>query len=299
MALPQDGRMDMADTVQIGNAISALIGPELQKATWGLNLVYSETCSDASNVIKFRKSGSLVAESVSEGAVYIPSDANSDINDTSVTVTAAKIAVASPITYETQRFGGGAGSLDRVAAAQARAIARKFDTDVTALFNSITNVATTSGTCDSDTLLTAVYKIYNSNVPGGPLVCVGDYKQINDLVRLVANSGAAQYANQSQIALLGAVPQANGFVANYLGVDLYQTSGLTTTGGLYQGAVFNPMWAIAAALGGAIMTKVLPTGMGVASQVAGFSDVVLSHLFYGVGLWHDEAACELRSAVAS
>jgi hypothetical protein len=299
MALPADGRMDLADTVTIGNAISALMGPELRNATWGMNLVYSETCPDSTNVIKFRKSGYVVAEGLAEGAVYIPSDANSDIVDTAVTVTATKVVVASPITYEAQRFGAGAANLPRVASAQARAIGRKFDDDVKALFPSVTAVASVSGNLDNDTLLLAVYRVHAGLTPPGAMVAVGDFKQINDLTRVAANSGAAQYANQTQIAILGATPAGNGFVANYLGVDLYQTSGLATTSSLYQGCVFNPQWAFAAAMGGAIGTEILKTGMGVASQVAGFSDVVMSHIFYGVALWHDTAACELRSAVAS
>lgn len=299
MALPADGRTDMADTVQIGNAISALMGPELRNATFGMNLVYSETCPDSTNKIKFRKSGYVIAESVAEGAVYVPSDANSDITDTAVEVTAAKIAVASPISYEAQRFGAGAANLPRFASAQARAIGRKFDDDLKALFDSITSVATTPGALDNDTLLLAVYRVHAGLIPPGPMVAVGDFKQVNDLTRVAANSGAAQYANTSQIAILGANPAPNGFVANYLGVDLYQTSGLSTTESLYQGAVFNPMWAFASAMGGSIVTEIMKTGMGVQSQVAGFSDVVLSHIFYGIAVWHNEAACELRSAVAS
>lgn len=295
MALPADGRMDLADTVTIGNAISALIAPAFKEASIGMNLVYAETCPDNSNVIKFRKSGSLIAEAVSEGAVYTPSDANSDINDTSTTVTAAKVAVGSPVTVEALRFGAGAAAFPRIAAEQGRAIARTFDDDLLALFNSITATATATSTLDTDTLLEGVYKVQSGLVPTGTLVAVLDHKGVHELRKLVANSGAAQYANVQQIQILNGVPQANGFVGNFLGVDIYQTTGLSTTGSDDQGAIFDPRYAFAAAMGGAVQTEIRWTGHGVASQVAGFSYEVSSWMFYGLALWHDAAACEIRS----
>jgi hypothetical protein len=295
MALPDDGRTDLADLVTIGNAVSALISPALQNAAIGFNLVYSELAPANTNVIKFRKSGSLIAEAVSEGAVYVPSDANSDMNDTSTTVTASKVAVASPITVESMRFGAGAADVPRIADEQGRAIARKFDTDLFALFNSVTNVATATNTLDTDTLLNGQYQVYNSKVPPGPLAAILDYKGAFEIKKLVSNSGAAQYSNQQQIGILNGVPQANNFIGNFLGIDIYQTSGLSTTGGDDQGLIFDPRYAFAAALGGSIESRVDWSGMGVTSQVAGFSWIVQSYIFYGVALWNDTAACELRS----
>lgn len=295
MALPADGRTDLADLVTVGNAVSAMMSPALVNAGIGFNLVYSETCPNNTNVIKFPKSGSLIAEAVSEGAVYVPSDANSDINDTSVTVTATKVAVASPITVEAIRFGAGAGDIPRIAEEQGRAIARKFDTDLFALFDSVTNVSTATSTMDTDTLLTGQYKVYDSKVPPGQLVAVLDYKAVSEIRKLVSNSGAAQYSNSTQIGILNGVPQANNFVGNFLGIDIYQTSGLSTTGGDDQGLIFDPRYAFAAALGGGIESRVDWTGMGVTSQVAGFSWAVQSYIFYGVALYNDAAACELRS----
>lgn len=295
MALPADGRTDLADLVTIGNGISAMMSPALVNSAIGFYLVYSEQCPTNSNVVKFRKSGSLIAEAVAEGAVYTPSDANSDMNNTSVTVTASKVAIASPITVEAIRFGAGAGDLPRIAEEQGRAIARKFDSDLFALFDSVTNVSTATTTLDTDTLLTGQYKVYDSKVPPGPLVAVLDYKGVSELRKLVANSGAAQWSNPTQIGILNGVPQANNFVGNFLGIDVYQTSGLSTTGGDDQGLIFDPRYAFAAGLGGSIQTSVDWSPMGVASQVAGFSWIVNSYIFYGVALYNDGAACEIRS----
>lgn len=294
MALPADGRMDMADTVQIGNSISVMMAPAFVKSAIFMNLVVAETCSNASQSIKFRKSGSLIAESVAEGAVYIPSDANSDINDTSVTVTAAKVAVLSSLSVEAMRFGGGAANVPRVSDEQGRAIARQFDAACITLIDSVTNVATATSTMDTDTLFTGQMNIENANCPPGSLVAVMSPKQANELRKLVANSGASIWNSQYNSPLFGA-PQANNFIGNFLGIDIYQTTGLTTTGGDTQGVIFNPNYAFAAAMGGAIDSHVYWSGAGVASQVPGFCWVVDSHMLFGVGIYNDTALCELRS----
>lgn len=294
MALPADGRMDQADTVQTGNAISAMMVPAFVESSIAFGLVQGQTCPDSTAVIKFRKSGSLVAEGVSEGAVYIPSDANSDINDTSATATAAKIAVASPISVEAMRFGAGAADTVRVAAEQGRAIARKFDTDWKALIDTITLTATATSTMDTDTLLLGEFNIYNGNNPPGPLVATLHKKGVHELRKLVANSGAAIWASQYNSPLFG-VPASNGFVGNFLGVDIYQNSGFSTTGGDNQQAIFDPRFAFCAALGGSIETHITWTSVGVASQVAGFSWIVDSFMFYGVALYTDAACSEIRS----
>lgn len=294
MALPADGRMDMADTVQIGNSISVMISPAFVKSAIFMNLVAAETCSNASQSIKFRKSGSLVAETVAEGAVYIPSDANSDINDTSVTVTAAKTAVLSSMSVESMRFGGGAANVPRVADEQGRSIARQFDAAIITLIDSITNVSTATSTMDIDCLLTGQLNIENANCPPGALTAVMSPKQANELRKLVANSGAAIWSSQYNSPLFGA-PQANGFIGNFLGIDVYQTTNLTTSGADTQGVIFNPLYAFAAAMGGAIDSHVYWSGAGVASQVPGFCWVVDSHMLFGVALYNDTAASELRS----
>lgn len=289
-----DGLMQMADTVQIGNAISVMMSPAFVKSAIFMNLVAAETCSNASQSIKFRKSGSLIAEAITEGAIYTPSDANSDINDTSVTVTAAKLAVASPLSVEAMRFGGGAANVPRVADEQGRALARAFDAAVITLIDSITNVSTATSTMDTDCLLTGQMNIEAANCPPGPLTAVMIPKQANELRKLVANSGAAIWASQYNSPLFGA-PQSNGFVGNFLGIDIYQTTGLTTSGSDTQGVIFNPLYAFAAALGGAIESHVTWSAVGVSLLVPGFSWIVDSHLLSGVALYNDTAACELRS----
>lgn len=294
MALPADGRRDLSDNITIGNAISALISPAFKEASIWMNLVHAETCPPDSNVIKFRKSGSLIAEAVSEGAVYVASDTNTLLTDTSVTATAAKVVSGGVFTHESERFGAGSSSVSRYGSEQGRALARKFDDDCLALIDSITNVATASTTLDTDTLLTAQYYVNNALVPPGPMVAVLDFKGVLELKKLVANSGAAIYSSQYNSPLFG-TPAANNFVGNYLGIDIYQTTGLSTTSSDDQGVVFNPLYAFGAAMGGSVYTDVQFTGAGVTSQIPGISTYILSWMYYNVVVWNDTAACELRS----
>lgn len=295
MALPDDGRMDVADAVTIGNAISAAISPALVDSSVGLNIVYTENFSTDSNVIKFRKAGSLVAEVIAEGAVYAPTDANSDINDSSLSLTAAKVVVASPISYEAMRFGAGAANPARIADEQGRAIGRKFDDDLLALFNAITNTATASTTMSIDALIDGIYNIDAAGVPVGRKVAVLHYKQVMELKKVCAATGAAAFMNLQFLDLINGSPKANGFAGNFLGVDIYQQTGQSTTGGDHQGAMWSADYGFAAGLGGPAKTEVFNTGMGVASQVAGLSTVVMSHIFYKIGMWNDTACTEIRS----
>ena len=294
MALPADGRSDIADFVTIGNAISAGIAPAFKQASFGLNLVHAETCPLDSNVIKFRTSGSVIAEAVTEGAVYTPTDTNSDITDTSVTATAVKVMVASPITAEALRFTAGQANFARYSAEQGRALGRYFDNDLCSLFNGVTNVATATSTLDTDTILTGQYNVNAALVPPGRQVCVLDHKGLLEIKKQLSNTGAAIYQSQYQHPLLGA-PQPNGYQGSLFDIDFYSSPYLTTTSSDDQGCIFNPEYAFAAAMGGAVETEIVFTGTGVALNIPAVSWIVISWMFYDLVMWNDTAACEVRS----
>jgi hypothetical protein len=295
MALPDDGRLDVADLVIVGNAISTLIAPPFKMSTVALGLVQVQDFPTNSNVIKWRKRTALTAAVLAEGAVYVPTDANSQSTISSVTTTAAKVAVGSPISYEAIRFGAGGAEIPKIAEQQGLALARKFDTDFKALIDSVTNVATATTLMDSDTILTGQFNILNSECPAGPFAAVISQKMLLELRKQAGTSGAAAYQSANKVAFLDSTPAQNGFQGSYLGTDIYAATGLSTTGGDTQGIIFNPLWAFCAGLGGAAETEVYKTGAGVQSQVPGFSWMVLSHFFYDVKLWNDTAASELRS----
>lgn len=295
MPLPEDGRTDYADFVTIGNGISAGIGPAVKAAAIGLNLVSIAEFPTDANSIKWRKSGSLVAEVVPEGAVYVPSNAKSDINDTSVTTTAAKVVVSSPITAEAMRFGAGAGTVERFSTEQGRAIARKFDADLFALFTGASQIATAASAMDADTLLLGIFNLEASEVPLTRLAAVLSAKQIHELRVEAKNTGGAAYMSQVSLNILGGQPQANQFVGKYLGVDIYRGFGLPTVTTRTVGAVFDTGLAFCAGIGGPIETRVSFTGPGVQNQIPGVSDNVLSWMFYDVKEYYDQAVSQLRS----
>lgn len=296
MALPADGLLTLSDLTIVGNVVSATASPALKEAVIGLNLVALQDCPPTTNVIKWRKLGSCIAEAVAETAAYTPSDANSDPADaTAVTTTAVKYMVATPVSAEALRFGGGATSFELLGQEHGRALGRAFDDDLLSMFDGLTNAATATSTLDVDTLLNGQYQVYNALVPPGPLVAVLDFKGAYELKKLIANSGACQYANQSQIAILNSVPQANNFVGNFLGIDIYQTTGLSTTGNDDQGAIFDPRYCFCAGMGGAIQSAITFTAGGVANNWPAVSYMVTSWMFWDIGEWNDTAGCELRS----
>lgn len=294
MALPDDGRRDLGDNITIGNAISALMSPAFVDASFSYNLVNNQTCPGDTNVIKFRKSGSLIAEAVTEGAVYTASDANSLLTDASVTATATKIASGAAFSHEAERFGGGQTGVSRIAAEQGAALARKYDDDFLALFDSIANAATASTVLDTDTFLLAKYYVNAAKCPPARQVAVIDYKGALELQKFISNSGAAIYTSQYSHPILG-TPKSNGYIGTLFETDIYQTSGLSTTGSDDQGLVFNPLYAFGAAVGGQLYSHVMDTGPGVASQIPGMSKYVISWMYWNIIVWNNAAACELRS----
>jgi hypothetical protein len=295
MALPDDGRTDYADFVTIGNGISASIGPAVKAATVGLNLVSVAQFPTDANSIKWRKSGALTAEVVAEGAAYTPTDANSDITDTSVTTTAVKVMVSSPITAEAMRFGAGGGTVERFSGEQGRAISRKFDADLFALFTGASQIATAASAMDADTLLLGQFNLEASEVPLTRLAAVLSAKQIHELRLDAKNTTGASYMSQVNLSILGGTPQANNFVGNYLGIDIYRGFGLPTVTTRTAGAIFDTQLGFCCGVGGTVETQITPSGQGVVSAIPAASMIVTSYWFYDVKEYYDQAVSQLRS----
>src|SRR4051794_1753577 len=112
------------------------MGPAFVNASQFLPLVRTETFPDTSNVIKVPISGNLVAETVAESTDYSYSS-NSELTDSSISVTAKKAVIGSKFTVEADRFGKPWANLPRIANEQGTAHARLFDSDWKALINSI------------------------------------------------------------------------------------------------------------------------------------------------------------------
>lgn len=295
MSAPDDGMTDYGDLIVVGNYVSAIIPPAFIESSFSYGLVNWQTCPANSKQVKFTVSGYLTAEAVNEHAVYAPSDANSQLADTAVTVTAAKVVSGSNVSWEAGRFASAPASLDRFGREQAMALARKMDDTFIALFPSFTATATAAGgTLDEDTILEGEYQVYNGNTPPGRLQAVIERKGYSEVKKLIAKSGASVYTIPNNSTILGQ-PQPNSYVGSYLDIDFYATTGLATTGSYDQGAIFHPLYAFCGCESGGVESRAYWTGKGVASAIPGFSTAIDTWHAYDIDIWHDAAGCELRS----
>lgn len=272
---------EQGNLIRIGNDISAEISPNFAASTVGMNLVTVQQFSPEINVIKFRKAGSLTAAAVSESGSW-SYGSGSELTDSSVTVTGAKVAQNAKVTVEALRFGAGQADFARVAAEQGRALARSYDDSLCALFPSLSQSVTATSTLTRDELLDAMQLIDAGNVPSGTLVAMLHAKQISDLRKELSNDNGTPWSNISLLDILGGRPQATGFAGNYAGIDLFQSNLVDNSGGNHQGALFHPEYTFCSGVGGSFETNVQ-------YEADDFLYKISSHFFYDVKEWNDGA----------
>lgn len=284
----------MANETEISNAakptnvVSDAISAALVQAVVCVPHVYAEDLPVGTNVKLFRKDGSLTAEAVSESATYNFS-ASSELTQSTITATAVKTAVVSKLTVEAQQFTS--IDMNKIAMEQGKAIARKLDDDVLALFDGLTNVVTATNVLTVADIMQGAYTV-RSALAGGigrRLIGIFDYKGIFEVQKELMLSAASALTQAPLITLLTGLPQANGYVGSVPGVDLYQTDGLSTTGGDDQAAVFNPETCFAGVYSPSVQTRQVWVGSG------GFWDEIASFVFSHVVEWNDTAGVEVRS----
>lgn len=280
---------ELSNVTTVGNAISALMSPAFKEAAIMPNLIHMETFRNNTNVIKFRKSGDLTAATLAESTAYTFS-ASSELTDSSVSCTAVKGVVMSKITQEALRFGGGQADTSRIAAEQGRAIARLFDDTALALFSGFSTQVTASSILTVAKMLEAQYRVYNGNVPvDGRLTAVLDYKGAHEIRAEIAASSASAYVNPAFLDILNGTPQANNYVGNVVGIDVFQSIGLPTSASDDVALVFNPRWAFCAGVGGAFETEIArKLSEGLYYEVA-------SWMFFDIKEWNDAAGVGLLS----
>lgn len=282
---------ELSNFVTVGNAISALVSPAFVKASIGLNLVHAEDFPSDTNTIKFRKSGSLVAETLAESTAYTKSS-NSELTDSSVSCTAEKGVIATEITVEALRFGTAAANFERLANEHGLALARLFDSSLLTLFSSVSGAVTATTTLTKDNLLDAAYTVRSAMKGahgGGRLAGVFDYKGVNEIRKELTSISASAFSNLSMLSLVS-TPQANGLAGEFAGIEIYETDGLPTDSGDDVACVFHPMFAFAAGLGGEFQTMV-----NFKDASGGYLYEVSSYFFYKVIEWNDTAACRVKS----
>lgn len=161
-------------------------------------------------------------------------------------------------------------------------IARKIDTDLTALFSSFTTnvVGSTSTVATAALLFQAVAKLKSQGIPTDGIAIVLHPAVSYDLKSSITNTFANPNGGDMQNEAM-----RTGFVGMLAGVPVYETSNMVNTGaaGDYIGGVFHRD-----ALGLALMRDISIEVQRRASYVG--SDVVASAM-YGVGVIYEKYGC--------
>lgn len=284
---------ELANLITIGNAVAAVTGEAFVNKAQGLPLVVTEVFPDNTNVIKFPIDGSYVAETVAESTDYSYS-ANSEWTETSVSCTAKKTVLGTKVTVEAARFGAGRANLNKAAVKHGEAHARLFDADLKALFSSIATGVTATSTLTKDNILEARYNIVAAmkGAFSGKLVAMLDYKGVNEIQKELTSITATAFGNLEMLGILGMPVKGNGYAGHVLGVDVYQTDGLPTSGGDDVGCVWDPTACFAAGVDG---RDGLNNTLKDPAAINGLSTEILTWTFFKIVEWRDTAGCRLLS----
>lgn len=276
---------EQGNKVTIGNEISAIAAPAFVKANIGMNHMAIEDLPSQALTKKLRKDGSMTVAGLLVESTALALAATSELTETSVTATAAKAAIVSGVSVESERFGG--YDVASITEAQYAAIARYVDNDWLGLFGSLSVTQTCASVATIDDLLQAQLAIYNANCPNQEVTLSGILgpRAVYNLKKEIIQSGAAAWANPNTVSLLRDNKiQANRFIGSVPGVcDVYQTTGFGTSGGDDVQALVHPMWAHAGMFDSAPSTWLTNKGS------EGFYREAASYYFYDVLEYNDLA----------
>ena len=226
---------------------------------------------------------------VSAAAVAEAADlSNTAINPTSVTITASENGIMTTLT-DLGRNAAPRNVAADIGKLFGEAIARKIDTDLTALFGGFSNTVGGNTTVMSAALIfNAVAKLRATGVPSDNLACILHPNIAFDLKSGLSNTFANPNAGVGNEAL------RTGFAGQIAGVSIYETSNMADasnnnpgTTGDYKGAVFH-----SDALGLAMMQDLKIETQRDASLRA---DEIVATAVYGVGELQDSYGCEVEA----
>ena len=230
-----------------------------------------------------------IYSAVSAAAVSEASDlSNTAIDPTSKTITCSEHGLLTTLTDLARNSAprNVAGDIGRLFG---EAIAKKIDTDLTALFGGFsTTVGSASTAMSASLIFQAVAKLRANSVPGDNLNAVIHPQVAFDLKSGLTNTFANPNPGVGNEAL------RSGLVGQIAGVNIFETSNMTDsssndpgTTGDYKGAVFHPD-----ALGLAMMQDLKIETQRDASLRA---DEIVATAVYGVGELNDTNGCEVEA----
>jgi len=275
---------EFGNAVTLSNTIAALGSPAFVKAVCMTNLVHGEDLPVNSMVKKFPKRGSLSASYPLAEATAQAIGSGGELTDTSADCTAAKAAIVSGLSVEAEQFSS--MDLTRIAQEQFSAIARAVDDDALGLISGLSTGRTASSLLTIDDIMLSQMGIYASEVPNKevPLVLVTSAKGMYGVKKEIVQSGASAWTSQSMLSILGGRPQANCFVGSIPGLcDVYQTSGMGTSGSDTYSALFHPMWTFCGIFGASPISWMARKG------AEGFYTELASYYFFDIAEWNDLA----------
>jgi len=226
---------------------------------------------------------------VSAAAVSEASDlSNTAINPSSVTITASENGIMTTLT-DLGRNAAPRNVAADIGKLFGEAIAKKIDTDLTALFGGFSNTVGANTTVMSAALIfQAVAKLRATGVPSDNLACILHPNIAFDLKSGLSNTFANPNPGAGNEAL------RTGFAGQIAGVSVYETSNMADssgnnpgTTGDYKGAVFH-----SDALGLAMMQDLKIETQRDASLRA---DEIVATAVYGVGELQDSYGCEVEA----
>ena len=226
---------------------------------------------------------------VSAAAVSEASDlSNTAINPSSVTITASENGIMTTLT-DLGRNAAPRNVAADIGKLFGEAIAKKIDTDLTALFGGFSNTVGGNTTVMSAALIfNAVAKLRATGVPSDNLACILHPNIAFDLKSGLSNTFANPNPGAGNEAL------RTGFAGQIAGVSVYETSNMADssnnnpgTTGDYKGAVFH-----SDALGLAMMQDLKIETQRDASLRA---DEIVATAVYGVGELQDSYGCEVEA----
>lgn len=284
---------ELGNVVNVTDIVSSIMSPAFLNNAIGLALVHAEPFPDNTNVIKALKSGYTTAMAVSEGSNFTYGS-TTELTDSSVTITGTKKVASSMITVDSLRFGGPPAQIERFLREQGAALGKLFDTELKALFASVTNTSTASSTLTATEILTGRYYVRSAmkGAHSGRLVCMLDYKGVKELDLVLSAITGTPYANQIPLGVLGtARVNPAHYRGNLYGIDIYETDGLPTHSSDDQGCMWDPEVAFFAGVDGA-------SGFKTENRFTGSQGLwyeLVSWAFWNVGIWNNTAACCIES----
>lgn len=280
---------EVSNAITLGNLLSAKSSPALVKSAVGLGSLYREDLPTNTNVVKFVKEGSLTSASLVESTA-LAADANGEFTQTSVSATAAKIAVSSALSLEAERFTS--LTVQKLADEQGAAIGRGVSNDYIGNAANLATTVTSTTVMTVDDLYLGQYNIFNSNCPNQEVLLhafLGPKAFLN-IKRELIQSGASAWTNPNMLSVLQGLPTQAGYMGTIPGLaDFFQTTGFATTGGDDQQMIVHPMWCLAGIFDSAPTTWFRQNGP------EGFFTSVASAYLYDIIEWNDLAGVMLRS----